>query len=337
MAAGNPGRGNKPWRLTEDETFSSFSTWKNIMIYNLKKEDDYKNFLSEENPPTWEILTSTNPNRGFTGDGAQAKADNLNSMLRYIASYSPSFLATDIEKNCINLEKVWKSIREYYRFERSEIQFMNLLDITREENERPQRLYQRIVSHLQDNLLTKESNMRHKGKRFDKNEDMSPTVERFAVLYWMKLIHPKIPGLVKRTFATELQRNTLKELQPRIADAIDSFLEEIRQDECHADRVKMHTRRMNLQYDEQVDDDDTDDCEDLTVAKTGINPRYRKSKQTKYHTAPKKSYKKAECIVCKMANKPFHHSSKDCEILHAIRSLKILEELGNVDLPPSQE
>ena len=41
---------------------------------------------------------------------------------------------------------------------------MKLLSITREENERPQRLYQRIVAHLQDNLLQKNSKIKHNGK-----------------------------------------------------------------------------------------------------------------------------------------------------------------------------
>ena len=58
-----------------------------------------------------------------------------------------------------------------------------------------------------------------------------------AVLRWMELLHPSLPALVQRTFAYDLQRRTLKDLQPQIADALDEFLEELRHDEIKASRV----------------------------------------------------------------------------------------------------
>jgi hypothetical protein len=39
----------------------------------------------------------------------------------------------------------------------------------------------------------------------------------------MELIHPKLPIFVQRTFAYDLQRMTLKDLQPQIVDALDGF------------------------------------------------------------------------------------------------------------------
>ena len=63
---------------------------------------------------------------------------------------------------------------------------------------------------------------------------MSPTVERIAVLKWMELINPSLPSLVARTFANDLQKMTLKDLQPQIVSALDGFLEELRHDEVKA-------------------------------------------------------------------------------------------------------
>ncbi len=334
MADADNSRGNKPWKLSEFETFSSYSSWRNILLYNLRKEKEYREFLTEDDPPTWAVLTSSTPKRGLD---TQVKADNLNSMLRFIASYSPSFLRTDIEKNCTSLEKVWQSIRGYFRFEKSEIQFINLLSITREEGERPQRLYQRIVAHLQDNLLTTDARMQHNGEEYKKCEDMSPTVERWAVLHWMHLLHPRIPSLVKRTFATDLQRYTLKDLQPRIADAIDSFLEEIQQEDHRTDRVQ--TRASQIQHPRREEPEEYDEeHEDILVARaqTRTRPRYNKQK---YNT-PNRNYSRSgshkQCTVCKMANKPYFHAPKDCEILHAIRSLKVLEDLTDLDIEDSE-
>ena len=70
----------------------------------------------------------------------------------------------------------------------------------------------------------------------------------------MELLHPSLPALVQRTFAYDLQRRTLKDLQPQIADALDGFLEELRHDEIKASRVytpaygKSRNRTFNKAY-----------------------------------------------------------------------------------------
>ena len=116
----------KPTKLGEEESFSSFSGWRNNLLGHIRREEEWKQFIpeDEDHPVTWGVLTSQNPKRGFTGGSAQTKVDNLNDMLAYISSYAPSFLATDIEKNSTSLEAVWQCIREYYRFGQSEVQFM---------------------------------------------------------------------------------------------------------------------------------------------------------------------------------------------------------------------
>ena len=47
----------------------------------------------------------------------------------------------------------------------------------------------------------------------------------------MELLHPKLPKLVQKTYAYDLQRATLKDLQDQISDNADSLLEEIRNSE----------------------------------------------------------------------------------------------------------
>jgi hypothetical protein len=329
-------RGAKPWKLTEEETFSSFSSWKNNLVFNLRKEKDFKQFLKEDAPTEWESLTSQNPKRGFAGGQAEETATNLNSMLGYIASYSPSFLATDIEKNCTSIDSVWQCIREYFRFGQSEVQFMKLLTITREENERPQRLYQRILAHLQDNLLQKDSKLKHNGKIATKNEDMSPTIERIAVLRWLELLHPKIPALVQRTFAYDLQRSTLKDLQPQIADALDGLMDEIHaEEECKADRTQTSLRHVSSPMYQ-------DDEEDIQAARAYVPPRMRSKpgfrpsfRPQQFRPRPNNAYK--QCIMCKkMGKKQFNHSLAECDLLSpaekrfAIRSLTVNDDVEDL-------
>ena len=319
----------KPWKLGEEETFSSFSGWKSNLMGHIRREEEWKQFIpdDEDHPVTWGALNSQNLLRGFTGGTAQAKVDNLNDLLAYISSYAPSFLATDIEKNCTSLEEIWQCVREYYRFGQSEVQFMKLLSITREENERPQRLYQRILSHLQDNLLQKNSKLKHNGKTVTSSEDMSPTVERLAVLRWMELIHPKIPGLVQRTFAYDLQRSTLKDLQPQIADAIGEFLREIRQEESPCDRAQ-------ASYVEEPEEEESTVLRSFVGGKgSGRGKSFRPQQQQyfrqnkpKQHTPKFPGNKNGkQCIVCKLTGKRYDHSLTECRQVceAAIRSLTI--------------
>jgi hypothetical protein len=231
----------KQWKLTEDESFSSFTSWQHNLLYTLARDKDFAPFLKSD--VTWEKLTATNPTRGFTDDTtgdkttALQKVANLGQMLGLISQWVPHYLATDITKNSTSMDNIWQCIRKYYGFQQSETQFMKFSSITWEEGERPERLYQRVLAHLQDNLLQKGSKLKHNGVIAEADEDMSPTVERLAVLRWMELIHPNLPALVQRTFAYDLQRMTLKDIQPQIVDALDGFLEELRCEEVKSARA----------------------------------------------------------------------------------------------------
>lgn len=235
MAAKAP----KPWKLTENESFASFTAWQHNIIYNLSRDNDFKCFF--EPSATWLKASASEPLRGFTdeddGRTAQEKLQHLQQMLGLITQWVPHYLATDIVNNSTSMNSIWQFIRKYFGFQQSETQFMKFSSITLEDGERPERLYQRILAHLQDNLLCSGSRLKHDGSTPDKNEEISPTVERLAVLRWMELLHPSLPSLVQRTFARDLQQMTLKDLQPQIVDALDGFMEELRQDDVRSARV----------------------------------------------------------------------------------------------------
>lgn len=231
----------KPWRLTEEETFASFTSWKHNLVFVLNSEPSFQPFLKPA--VEWQKLSPRNPSRGFVdGEGdngltKEVQAANLQQMLGLITQWVPHYISTDITNNSTSMDSVWAFIRKYYGFQASETQFMRFSAITWQEGERPERLYQRVLAHLQDNLLTTGTKLRHNGQFPTSDEELSPTVERLAVLRWMELLHPSLPTLVQRTFAYDLQRMTLKDLQPQIADSLDGFLEELRQDEVKVSRV----------------------------------------------------------------------------------------------------
>lgn len=235
--------GSKPWKLEEEETFSSFNAWKTTLMIHVNGKAEYRPFTN----CTWLKYSSSNPTRGFTSDPttdpptgltAVQKAENLSMMLGLITTFVPHFLSNSIVRDSTSLDSVWQFIRKYYGFKQSEGNFMKYYSIRWEEGERPERLYQRLLAHLQDNLLTRDGKIQHDGECPTVDEDMSATVERLCVLRWMDLIHPGLINLVTRTFANDLLNKSLKDMQPQIVDALDGLLDELRaNDSSSASRV----------------------------------------------------------------------------------------------------
>ena len=89
------------------------------------------------------------------------------------------------------------------------------------------------VSLLSANGLT------HHGGHVAEDEELTPTLENFVVLTWLRLIHPSLPCLVKQHYSTELTSRILASIKPEISQALCSLLEEI----CSSDDPKIHVPR----------------------------------------------------------------------------------------------
>ena len=96
-----------------------------------------------------------------------------------------------------------------------------------EPNERPEDLFQRLMAFTEDNLL-RSNGISHHGEALLEDEEMTPTLENFVVLTWLRLIHPELPKLVKQRYGTELRSRTLASIKPEISQALPSLLDEIR-------------------------------------------------------------------------------------------------------------
>ena len=91
--------------------------------------------------------------------------------------------------------------------------------------ERPEDLYQRLMSFIEDNLLLANRNISHHGEVPGSDEEMSPTLESLVVLTCLRLVHPDLLSLVKQRCSTELLSKSLASLKPQITQALDSLLE----------------------------------------------------------------------------------------------------------------
>ena len=317
-------KGPKPWQLTEDETFGSFCKWQSNMLHCLKKEDSYKRFLHPAKPGNldtrWERKSSDNPCRGFIDDvdGAKTKKEvkvsDLTDMLSSIAQWVPHYLSHEIIDQSTNMDSVWQCIRQYYNFQQSEVHFIQLTKLKWEsgDKERPERLYRRILAHLHDNLLKSGNQLHHNKELPTKDEDISPTVERLAVLRWMELIDSRLPQLVACQYAADLQTKTLKDIQPQIVSGLEGLLEKLRLDDVHASRAE------------------ASQLEDLQVARydggasrgreyarrrpqRNSNPRQQRqpSRNNSSYTQPRK-----QCRLCQLEGRSYMgHSMGTCRFL----------------------
>ena len=77
---------------------------------------------------------------------------------------------------------------------------------------------------MDDNLLKAGGTKRHHGEIPESDEDMSPSLENFVVLMWLRLIHSELPNLVKQKYGTELHSQMLASLKPKISQALDNLI-----------------------------------------------------------------------------------------------------------------
>lgn len=233
MAASH--RAPKQWCLTKDETVNSFENWKQNLQYILSLDLKFAKFLGEG--VTWEKKSRSSPKRGFNDDkssdndaerqSATQKVATLELMLGQIANYCPIIARNAIVKNSTSLTEIWQLIRLHYGFQSTGAHFLDFSEIKLDAGEKPEDLYQRINAFVEDNLLLKDSNIEHHGSSPDEDEELSPTMENFIVLTWLRLINSELPRLVKQRYGTELRSKTLASIKPEISLAMSSLLSEL--------------------------------------------------------------------------------------------------------------
>ena len=228
-------RAPKQWCLSKVETINSFENWKQNLLYTLSLDSNFAPFLADG--VTWLKKTRAQPLRGLESDGdavplsrrltARQKANFLELMLGQIANYCPIISRSTLVKNSTSLAFIWQTIRQHFGFQVTGAQFIDFSDIHLAADERPEDLYQRLMAFVEDSLL-RANGLTHHGEHVPEDEELTPTLENFVILTWLRLIHPSLPRLVKQRYGTELRSRTLASIKPEISQALNSLLEEIR-------------------------------------------------------------------------------------------------------------
>ena len=316
----------KPWALKEiGETITSFANWQSNIKYHLSLNNEFATYIDQAF--TWSKASTAN--RGLTSDGndieaavrktAAQKNAVLEHMLGMIAQFSPSLIRNEILNRSTSLVWIWQRIRRHYGFRQSEVNFLSIYKIKRVEGERYETLYQRLIAHVDDNLLTTGSGIEHDGAAITANEEMSPSCERLLVYLWLVLIDDRLPAYVSRVYAHDLQSRSLKDVQPQICQAMDSLLAELNaQEEIQVNRsfqrgrsAPFRPRRQSQQQQQQQ------------------QPLQRfDSQQRPNNQQPSSSNKPKSCVLCRSAGRSHTgHDLAGCWFLSKFDKLEISRTL----------
>ena len=155
------------------------------------------------------------------------KVAKLNLMLGQIANYATIISRNQIIKGSTSLNDIWGKIRQHYGFHTTGSRFLDLTNIKLSGGQRPEDLYQQLVSFMDDNLLTKDGPLTHHSAKIERDEEISPSLENVVVLIWLERLHVNLPALVKQRYGAELRNKTLASIKPEISQALTSLLEEL--------------------------------------------------------------------------------------------------------------
>ena len=100
--------------------------------------------------------------------------------------------------------------------------FIDFADIYLEANERPEDLFQRFMTFVED-ILLKANGISNQGNPVTEDEELIPSLENFVVLTWLKEIHPELLKLGKQMYGVELRSWTLASKKPKVSLASNSY------------------------------------------------------------------------------------------------------------------
>lgn len=127
---------------------------------------------------------------------------HLELLLGQISSICPVVLRNTIVKNSTSVKSIWQSIRQHYGFQSNGSHFLDFDNIFLEAGERPENLFQRLMSFVED-LLTPNGNISQYSEIPENEDELSPKLENLVILTWLYLIKKDLPGLVKQRIGTE--------------------------------------------------------------------------------------------------------------------------------------
>ena len=221
----NSNRAPKQWSLTKNESITTFEAWRQNLQYSLYLDTNFVPFLADNF--TWQKKPSTAPperasllmgkmSQLLTNVPPLRKNVHLELMLGQIANFCSVILRNTIVKNSTSVNSIWQAIRAHFGFQSTEAHFLDLSSIKLKVDERPEDLFQQLMSFTEDNLLVANSNITHHGASVSVDEELTPILD--GVFNMVKT----------HTYRPTWSRQTALRHRVEISQAIDSLFGEIR-------------------------------------------------------------------------------------------------------------
>ena len=162
---------------------------------------------------------------------------------------------------------------------------------------------------------------------------MSPLAERMAVYLWLLLIDRRLPPYLALRYSHELQSMTLKDLQPRLSENMDTILKDMNAQED-----------VRVQYSNSTSCDENDVC--IQYSRSNSHPSSRRQAGPPKKGPPRDVQSTKTCYICKAAGRMSRgHDVRDCwftskfEKLELAKALQVAVDVDYddclvVDLPP---
>lgn len=210
-----------PRQLTKKETLDSLSHWQTSVRNYFRRFDYYANFFKRTS--TW----TQNANYGFTGEGSEEKADNLESLLDTIASFLPGpFITHQITKTSTSIQSIWDIIWDHYGVKPSPSSFMDYDLIKYDKEERYIDLYDKMIYHAINHLCpsgTQGSST--SGGTLAQNDRLTLSHRNLIAMDWLRRINPSLVSIVKLEYSKDLKAGLpLESLVRDISENIDAML-----------------------------------------------------------------------------------------------------------------
>ena len=323
--------GPKARCITAKETITSLQSRKANIIYGLRLNPDFREYLQDG--VVFGRKNRHYPNRDLTDicekqvveDSAGQKTqvlvkvksredrcNDVDLMLEQIANYCPNVPRNNIVKDCGSLAEVFQTIRQFYNKQQSGGLLNDVWNIHREADETPQALYARIKQQYDDNLLTTDG-LTHVGGKADEDEEMSPTLLNTVILHWLQTLHPGLRDLVTNRFVTQLRDQTYAAILPEISKTVDSLLEDLN-----------NGTPVNRVFSKPYNNYSSANNFPSNFLQLSFKPFYKPIYSTNNYRpnfTPKPSYNK-HCEFCKMTGKRmFHtHNIEECLFIKRMNS-----------------
>ena len=222
----------KPFMLEEKKEGASrtvsettVNKWKGCMLANIKKEEKWIPFVTK----TWKPKKISN--RGIEGNSAAADSLLVDTLLEYVSQYAPNALYRDITQRSTSLDDVWLLIRNWAGLKSSgckqQTYYANKHSFDPTGDLTTTDFFFTLRNAKEDCLLLSRTNggtISFKGRIPIEDEDLTPTLESDIVVDWMEAIGgSKLVDNVFKTFAKELETESLADIRQRISDNITSL------------------------------------------------------------------------------------------------------------------